>query len=323
MKPLLLFLAIPVNAEFHIGLYNLTRPKAAEEVAAAGFTHVLSGDPDVLAASLRQGLKVLGIPRPNDSPRSPSAFPVAAWYIADEPEINRQSPEDVARISDAVRRWDPGTPLALVVGDARFVGAYAPSIDAMMVDWYPVPHLALSSAGDQVSVAVAQAGGKPVWAVLQAMDWRDYPQRDPKKPRIGRFPTPGELRFMTYHSVVRGAAGVYYFEFQIRSTPGKTLLDYPERWQALKDVVKELSTLKEFFGGGSSEPVPMNGLEGRLWRHGGKKLAVLVNATSVPASIPKEFQASRWHALFSASLAPEQFSRSTLAPWQVAVLTAL
>lgn len=321
MKTLLLLFSITVNAEFHIGLYNLTVPIASEEVAAAGFTHVLSGDPDVTEAARRHGLKIVGIPRPTESKRSTSASAVAAWYIADEPEINRQSPEDIARIAAAVRRWDPGTPLTLVVGDARYSRLYAPSVDALMVDWYPVPHLPLGSVGDQVSMAVSQAGGKPVWAVLQAMDWKDYPQRDPQKPRIGRFPTHEELRFMTYHAVLRGASGVYYFEFQRRSVPGKSLLDYPERWQTLKSVVKELSVLKTFFAPDPGERLPFDVLEGRRWQKGGKGLAVLLNPTSTPIPLPKEFLEGPWQALFSVSLDPERAFGTALAPWNVAVLT--
>lgn len=321
MKTLLLLLSVPAGAEFHIGLYNLTVPMASEEVAATGFTHVLSDDPDVTEAARRHGLKIVGIPRPAEFKRSTAAAPVAAWYIADEPEINRQSPEDIARIAAAVRRWDPGAPLTLVVGDARYARVYSSSVDAMMVDWYPVPHLSLGSVGDQVSTAVSLSGNKPVWAVLQAMDWRDYPQRDPKKPRIGRFPTFEELRFMTYHAVLRGASGVYYFEFQRRSVPGKSLLDYPERWQALKSVVKELTALKAFFAADPGEKLRLDRLEGRQWRKGGKSLAVLLNPTSTPVPVPKGFREKPWQVMFSESLDPERAIGTTLAPWHVAVLT--
>lgn len=321
MKTLLLLLSVPACAEFHIGLYNLSVPKASEEVAAAGFTHILSGDPAVNEAARRHGLEIVGIPRPAESKRSTSAPSVAAWYIADEPEINRQSPEDIARIAAAVRRWDPGAPLTLVVGDARYAGVYAPSVDALMVDWYPVPHLPLGSVGDQISMAVSQAAGKPVWAVLQAMDWKDYPQRDPKKPRIGRFPTHEELRFMTYHAVLRGASGVYFFEFLRRSVPGETLLDNPERWQTLKRVVGELSALRAFFAAGPGESMSLTGLEGRRWRDGTRNLTILLNPTPSPASIPKEFLEGPWHAFADSRLEPKRGIEPTLGPWHVVLLT--
>ena len=114
MRAVLLLFTIPVGAEFHIGLYNLTVPEASEEVATTGFTHVLSDDPVVAEAARRHGLKIVGIPRPAESERSTAASAVAVWYIADEPEINRQTPEDIARIATAVRRWDPA-PANLVV----------------------------------------------------------------------------------------------------------------------------------------------------------------------------------------------------------------
>jgi len=316
MRTALLLFTLPASAEFHIGLYNLTVPHASKEVSAAGFTHILSDDPAVTEAARRHGLKIVGIPRPTESRRSTSAPSVAAWYIADEPEINRQSPGDIARIAAAVRSWDPGAPLTLVVGDARHARVYAPWVDVLMVDWYPIPHLPLGSVGDQVSTAVSQAGGKPVWAVLQAMDWRDYPQRDPNKPRIGRFPTHTELRFMTFQAMLRGASGVYYFEFQRRSVPGKTLLDYPERWQALKRVVGELSALKAFFAAGPGETMAVTGLEGRRWQDGSRTLVVLLNSSPSPAAIPKEFLGEPWQALANSPLNPGR----ELEPWQVAVL---
>lgn len=319
-----LLLALPAAAEFPIGVYNVTTPRAAREAADAGFTHLLpAGDREAVADAARKaGMSIVGIPSAGGPPRPSTAPPVAAWYIADEPEVNHQSPETIARLAGSVRRWDPGTRLTLVVGDGRAAGAYAASVDVLMVDWYPVPHLPLSSAGDHVSFAVAGSQGKPVWAVLQAMDWRDYPQRDPNKPRIGRFPTREELRFMSYHALVRGASGIFYFEFQRRSVPGSDLPAYPERWQALTAVVRELAALRPILEAAPGEGIAAPGLEGGEWRLGRRRIRVLVNPRPSEADMPAEYLQPRWKALFEPSPRPEQAFGARLGPWRVAVLAA-
>lgn len=317
-----LLLTAAQAAEFPIGLYNVPTPPAAAAAAAAGFTHVLAAEGDAASAARRRGLKVIGFPdAAPGSPSAPGPSPVAAWYISDEPEVNRQTPADVARIAQQVRSREPGTPLVLVVGDGRRAGDYAASVDALMVDWYPVPHLPLTGVGEHVSAAVSQAAGKPVWAVVQAMDWRDYPQRDPKKPRVGRFPTLTELRFMAFHAVIRGAGGVFFFEMQRRSVPGETLLDYPERWQALETVAMELRALKPFFESGAGEALTAPGLEGRAWSLRGRRLVILVNPGAKAGLLPPTYRDAAWRVLFKPSLwADRAFPSGRLPGFGIAVL---
>lgn len=300
-----LLLLLPVSGtEFPIGLYNVDA-SLAPAVAAAGFTHILpmeSNKTSFLAAE-RLGLQVVGIPGEENYSGIDA---LAAWYIADEPEVNGQSPMEIARVAERVRKRDPGRPLVLVVGDGRHAGEYASSVDVMMVDWYPVPHLPLTSLGEHISWAIMQSSGKPVWAVVQAMDWRDYPQRDPKKPRIGRFPSIAELRFMTFHAVVRGASGVFFFEMLRRSVPGHTLINYPERWQIISRVASELRELKPFFEAGPAQALAAPSLEGCIWTLKDRRLALLVNPNAQPAPLPDVYRGTEWSAVFQSDPSVER-----------------
>lgn len=316
-----LFLVLPVRASFPIGIINVAAPEAIPEIAAAGFTHILGDSQAISHTAHRAGLKVIAIPRFIGSAEDSSAPAVAAWYISDEPEVNRQSTATISRIASEVRRWSPETPLTLVVGEGKYAAAYAPFVDVMMLDWYPVPHLPLESAGEQVSVAVNLSAGKPVWAVLQAMDWRDYPQRDPKKPRIGRFPTLEEIRFMSYHAILRGASGIFYFEFIRRYSDGETLLNYPERWGHLKNIVGELKSLKPFFELGAGEHLEAPGLEAKVWRRKGERVAVYLNPTPQVATLPQSALDDSWKAAFEETdEVSKAFPKGRLGAYKVAVL---
>lgn len=324
IHPLNLVLAASsaLAGEFPIGLYNVPTPESLAAVAAAGFTHILpAGNQEAVSEAARSlGLAVVGFPRPGEPSPAHGAH-TAAWYLADEPEINGQSPETIARLAADVRRWDPRTPVVLVVGDGARAADYAASVDAIMVDWYPVPHLPLESFGAQISTALAAVGATPVWGVVQAMDWRDYPQRDPRRERIGRFPTHAELRFMSLDAVVRGASGLFFFECQRRSSPGQTLLDFPERWQAVARVAQELRTVKPWLEAGPGTPLTYASLEGRRWRARKKDLVVLINRGTSPTRIPAEYLEGGWAAVFESAIDPRRaLQGGALPPKQVLIL---
>ncbi|MBI3299546.1 MAG: hypothetical protein HYZ75_15385 [Elusimicrobia bacterium] len=297
-------LSSPGNArEFPIGLFGVGLNVDLTEVADAGFTHILSasGRPEDQAAlsqrARRTGLAFIGFPSPSISGKL-GAVNASAWYLSDEPDVNGEDPAEIRRQASRVRSWDSRTPLILTVGAGARAADYAPSVDAVLVDWYPVPHLPLGGLGSEIAAAVAGVADKPVWAVVQAMDWRDYPQRDPNKPRTGRFPSLREMRFMAYHAVVNGAAGVFFFELRKRSRDGTTLLDLPEQWQALRTVAKELRVLSPFFAKGSAARLELAGLVGRSWSRSGRTLVVLLNPAAEPLPIPAEFLSGDYSAAF-------------------------
>ena len=214
--------------DFPLGFYGIGGPLELSALKQAGFncfaTYVQ--DPERLAAlaaeSKKLGLKMVAYPdRVIDSPYAKEAkrWPVLAWYLYDEPEVSRLPLAGLEKLDKRVKDWSPKQRTVFVMGEGVAAFTYGGVADALMVDWYPVPHLRLESVGEQVAMTKAGAAikdaarqDKPVWAVLQAFDWSGYPQR--RKPPVGGFPTFDQVRFMTYLSIARGAEGIFYFTYR-------------------------------------------------------------------------------------------------------------
>ncbi|MEK7234380.1 MAG: hypothetical protein AAB268_11230 [Elusimicrobiota bacterium] len=200
--------------------------------------------------------------------------------------------------------------------------------DAIMVDWYPVPHRPLESAGDHVRMTAEAAGGRKVWAVLQAMDWRDFPQGDPKKKRIGRFPDLAEIRFMSFDAVLNGAQGIWYFVYTI--APGRTLAQAPELMFAVDWVAREMLAMAPIFARGRAIPLPFEppakGLRARAWTYHGRDYLLLINRTRDRQwKVPEEALEPGWRPLFESRRDPRELLKKYqdayyLKPYQVLVL---
>ncbi len=256
------------------------------------------------------------------------AFPDAVWYLQDEPDINGMDQAALKAVEKKVLKWAPGSKTAFVVGDGNKAKNYSGVADAIMVDWYPVPHLPLESAGDHVRMTAEAAGGRKVWAVLQAMDWRDFPQSDPKKKRIGRFPDLAEIRFMSYDAVLNGAQGIWYFVYTI--APGRNLSHAPELMFAVDWVAREMREMAPIFARGRPIPLPFEaptkGLRARAWTYHGRDYLVLANRTKDRQwRVPEEALAPMWRPLFEVRRDPRELLKKHqdayyLKPYQVLVL---
>ncbi|MDD5658263.1 MAG: hypothetical protein PHF00_13510, partial [Elusimicrobia bacterium] len=165
---------------FPIGIFCVVDAGSLAQLRKDGFNAAQTylQAPEFLAAfgkaARKAGMRVLANPSELLAAGAPPAgYPPAAWYLYDEPDVNNLSPRDLRALHEKVRAWDRNAATAFVVGDGRMAGPYRDCGDVLMVDWYPVPHLPLESAGEHVRMAVEAAGEKPVWAVLQAMNWKD------------------------------------------------------------------------------------------------------------------------------------------------------
>ena len=283
--------------DFPLGFYGIGGPQELSVLKQAGFNcfHTYAQDPERLAAlaaeAKKLGLKMVAAPdRVIDSPYAKEAkgWPVLAWYLYDEPEVHKLPPAELGKLDKRVKDWAPGQKTVFVMGEGVSAFTYSGAADALMVDWYPVPHLPLGSVGEQVALVKAGAAimdperkDKPVWAVLQAFDWINYPQR--RKERVGGFPTFEQVRYMTYLALARGAEGIFYFTYN--GSDGVPLPSRPERWGIYQRLAAELNALRPVLEKGKPGALPP-GLDPRLasraLKQGGKNYLILLNAEAAP-----------------------------------------
>ena len=126
------------------------------------------------------------------------------WYISDEPNNGRISPEELEEIYKTVRENDPWHPVSIVFM-APFLSAknYISALDIVMADPYPIPNLPATLPGDIANQLKTEFTGKrPFWIVPQAFGGGEIWSREP---------TLQEIRSMTWQSIINGATGIQYF----------------------------------------------------------------------------------------------------------------
>jgi len=126
------------------------------------------------------------------------------WYISDEPNGRKVTPEQLESIYRTVKENDPWHPVSIVFM-TPFLSAkkYSGALDIVMADPYPVPDHPLSMAGDAAANLKNEfSGKKPVWIVPQAFGGGELWSREP---------TIQEIRSMTWQSIINGATGIQFF----------------------------------------------------------------------------------------------------------------
>jgi hypothetical protein len=128
---------------------------------------------------------------------------ILGYYISDEPELRRESPEVLERIYRRIRELDPYHPVTIVFISPPPAQRYAKALDIVMCDPYPIPNRGPAYAGDLIGrLNSAFQLRNPVWIVPQAFGGNEHWAREP---------TRQEERLMTYLGVMQGATGVQYF----------------------------------------------------------------------------------------------------------------
>jgi hypothetical protein len=236
---------------FPLGIYGVPI-EMLSEIKRAGFNAVQTYKQDTkyLRGYIERikdlGLKVM-IPYPaGEDKETLHAFlddvkasqAILAWYLADEPEGRATPPGYIWRWRQFLRSYTP-FPGALVLVRAKRAWDYAPATDILMVDPYPIPQMPITWLSDSLEEAKQWAGGRPVWAVIQAFDWSAVPLKD--DPRSwGRYPTYEEERCLSYLALAHGAQGLFYYTFE----GGKFgTEDYLQHWNNIKRVIAELRSI--------------------------------------------------------------------------------
>ena len=310
----LLMSVFPAMAmEFPTCMYGVENAKDLPLLKKAGFTCVQSyqKDPQKLEAlaqaAKKHGLQVVFYPDKiygTEFQQKAALWPVLAWYLVDEPDVARWTRTQVQNAHQKAKRAWPEHVTTLVIGQGRTRVAFYDIPDVMMMDWYPVPHLALTSFGDNVrwTKEGQETRGKkdaPTWGVVQIFNWKEFKQYRPDNERIGRFPTAQEIRFMGYDGIVNGATGLFYFIFTTNGQPLPTA--QPEWWSRVTQATRELARLRPVLEQGelTANPVAVAqplAMQTRLYK---KHLySILINRSAEPQPVPSELMHKKYKLLF-------------------------
>jgi hypothetical protein len=327
---LLLVFSLPALAKtFPICMYAVNNPKDIPLLKQAGFNCIqtYSKQPEKLAdlAKMARQNNMQVVFYPNELFNTPyqqaaQSWPILAWYLVDEPDVARWSRAKTIAKRNETQKAFPQQENALVIGQGRTLIDYYDIPDNLMVDWYPVPHLPLTSLGDNVAWAKQGqiSSGKtenPLWAVVQAFDWKEYKQHRPDNERIGRFPTKEEIRFMSYDAILNGATGLFYFAF---ITNGKTLPDaQPQWWKRVTSVSEELAELRPVLENGTltanilpfAEPLVA---QTRIYKK--YTYTILLNRSDREIPVPAQLTKSKYKLLFG------QEKTSVIQPYEVWII---
>ena len=176
-----------------------------------------------------------------------------AFYVADEPSYWKIPSAHVATACELVRRAAPVHPcFALDIRDKA--SSLVESVDIVGLDHYPVmwpdrsygfPSArrdSLASVGRYVDTVVRSAQGKPVWVAIQAH--RPPANRDYPNPR---YPTPEELRAMTFLAMNNGADGLLFYAWNDNTKENPGLV------AALPGIIRDVVSLAPAYREGRIE----------------------------------------------------------------------
>ena len=195
---------------------------------------------------------------------------------------------------EIVDEEDPYHPTLTTIYTPHLFPAYVHDTDIMAADIYPsFPDKGpVDHPGKMMGKAVKDMRGKPVFAVLQAF----HPFARGKNREGYRLPNRQELRFMTFHCIVRGVTGVFFFAlehhsqiFKCPDDPRPQTDDYhPEVWEALKELAGDVRTLapvllSERTTSARPEITGPETIETRVYDHEGLHYLLAVNTEKEPA----------------------------------------
>jgi hypothetical protein len=178
---------------------------------------------------------------------------LAAWKGIDEPALGGDAVAGLVRAYKRLRALEPDHPLVIIeapLGTVAKLAPYSAALDITGADIYPVsypPGAHAGTANSDISVVgdvtrrmVQAARGKPVWTTLQ-IAWSGV-----LPPRVPRFPSLLEERFMAYQAIVAGARGLAFFGGHLAQPMRPADAQRGWNWtfweRVLKPLVEELTS---------------------------------------------------------------------------------
>ncbi len=200
-------------------LYSLERDEDYQIARALGFNAVIGHGARTFELAARVGFYVTEASwyhrgfDPHEVRAEAEAFRHQPWLISynlnDEPDLRTHiaPPAVLDSAATVLRRYDPGArtsvTLAGTSGFAHHLPAFAQVVDIVRVDPYPlIANQPLDQVRELVEYTRRSAPDKPVIAILQAWTWP-----------AGTFPTGPQLQQMAWQSLIAGAAGLSYYDW--------------------------------------------------------------------------------------------------------------
>ncbi|MDI9582617.1 MAG: hypothetical protein QM473_00145 [Acidobacteriota bacterium] len=344
--------SLTVDGDLPVGLYTvrptsgreMTLDQILAELAGAGFNFVHNSDfedwPEhaanyaqinidetarkYLDSAQANGLKVLmgfdrmmvvrgdldGLRR---RARALSGHPALwGWYLIDEPNLYGATPEAVSHAYATVREAAPERPVTACLCTPHTFADYAPGLDVIITDVYPVSTHSLFALAPHLERALKVTGGrKPVWAAIQVHN------NDLHQVRWGgldgiltepRRPTTDEVRCMTYLAIAHGASGIFFYAYD--AWVYGQLHEDETLYRGVQSLARELRDRSPFLVADALAKGAVQTGTGRLVSYivrgepGGKALLVAVNAFDEPSG-PVQLPGGTEGAI-TADLAPHE-----------------
>lgn len=327
--PVLFFLAITAYSDdFTLGIYGVNNPQDIAVVKDAGFNTIQTYVKDITVITKlaeeakKQDIKIIVYPDnflKKFNPKTSIDLPIKAWYLFDEPDVNNISRVELNDSDTKTKHFFPSDKTVFVIGQGKTETNFYDIADILMVDWYPVPHLKLESLGQQIETAKKElikigCKDKPLWAVIQIFDWREYKQYRHDNDRIGRFPTKDEIRFMSYDAIFNGATGLFYFIYTSNGIPLPKAK--PENWKDVQDVISELAQVTKIITNGKEIETPQiyNPLRVKTYLYENTIYMILINPTSQNIKADKIFLKKNIDVLFNKKRKLKKIIKKSILP---------
>ena len=151
-----------------------------------------------------------------------------AWYLFEEPDTTRISPEDGRHAYDLVKQLDPKRPVLFIHYKHPELLDYRSCFDVFGYDSYPIGNSRLATWRLRLREVVAGVAPKPAWVIAQAFGAKDWVE-----------PTDLEQRSMAYLSAINGAKGIIFY-MHGRKGDSYYIREHDDHWRYLAGLGAEL-----------------------------------------------------------------------------------
>lgn len=179
-------------------------------------------------------------------------------------------------------------------GDVDTYTDFANIADINAIESYPIPYYWLPDVNYQLTDdvyarfdalnAAGKSAGKPTVGLVQVFS---YKNQNPQNP--GRWPTPNEMRYMTYSSIAAGAKGIIYYTAKDQLVDVHT--ENAALWAEMKKMPAEIKEISPFLLKGTYNRLltDLGGVMLSSWTLGDETVFVAVNYSTEAKNINVPF----------------------------------